>query len=157
MCSAGEVYVSTVEGRRYPFFATQWHPEKPPYEFSDNTIPHTRTAIDAAYATASLFVDVARLNSVSIPYHQQVKIVIENFDRHFIAAEDPLDEDEPLPDTLWFVPKPKHERKDPEEPPRPYDRAAVVVVVVEERQSEAPLIRKFGMKGDLGAAVFTQA
>ena len=26
-------YVSSAEHKRYPFTATQWHPEKPPYEF----------------------------------------------------------------------------------------------------------------------------
>ena len=117
----GKRYVSTVEGRQYPFFATQWHPEKPPYEFSDDTIPHTRTAIDTAYATASLIVDVARLNAQSSKYEEQVHAVIENYDRHFVAAEGPLDEEDPLPDTLWFVPQPRHPRKDPEEPPKEID------------------------------------
>jgi gamma-glutamyl hydrolase len=112
--TAGELYVSTVEGRHYPFLATQWHPEKPPYEFSDGTIPHTRTAIDAASLTASLLIDVARLNSHSVEYSEQVKLVIDNYDRHFIAAEGSLDEDDPLPDTLWFVPQPKNARTDPE-------------------------------------------
>jgi gamma-glutamyl hydrolase len=111
------LYVSTVEGRHYPFFATQWHPEKPPYEFSDKTIPHTRTAIDAASFTASLFVDVARLNSHSVEYPEQVKLVIDNYDRHFVAAEGKLDEEDPLPDTLWFVPKPENARTDPENYP----------------------------------------
>ena len=111
------MYVSTVEGIDYPFFATQWHPEKPPYEFSDKTIPHTRTAIDAASLTASLLIDVARLNGHSIDYPEQVKLVIDNYERHFVAAEGPLDEDDPLPDTLWFIPKPKNARTDPEDYP----------------------------------------
>jgi hypothetical protein len=38
-------YVSTIEHQRLPFFGTQWHPEKPPFEFSDDTIPHTHDAI----------------------------------------------------------------------------------------------------------------
>ena len=38
-------YVSTIEHQRLPFFGTQWHPEKPPFEFSDNTIPHSHEAI----------------------------------------------------------------------------------------------------------------
>lgn len=29
----GTVYVSSMEGKKYPFTGTQWHPEKPPYEF----------------------------------------------------------------------------------------------------------------------------
>ena len=30
----GVEYVSTIESKRHPFFGTQWHPEKPPYEFA---------------------------------------------------------------------------------------------------------------------------
>ncbi len=41
----GVEYVSTIEHQRLPFFGTQWHPEKPPFEFSDDTIPHTHDAI----------------------------------------------------------------------------------------------------------------
>lgn len=114
MYRAGELYVSTVEGRDYPFFATQWHPEKPPYEFSDKSIPHTRTSIDAASLTASLLIDVARLNLHSVEYKDQVKMVIDNYDRRFVAAEEVFDEDISLPDTLWFVPVPKNARSDPE-------------------------------------------
>ena len=38
-------YVSTIEHQWMPFFGTQWHPEKPPFEFSDDTIPHSHEAI----------------------------------------------------------------------------------------------------------------
>lgn len=118
MCSAGERYVSTVEHKDYPFFATQWHPEKPAYEFSDPTIPHSRTAIDAGYATASLLVDVARLSSHKVSYEHEVKLVVQNFVPHFLPAEGGQeDPEDPLPDTMWFIPEPKHRRKDPEPVP----------------------------------------
>jgi len=78
-------------------------------------MPHTRTAIDAAFATASLLVDVARLNSHRVPYDREVELVIDNYDRHFLPAEGGAeDPDDPLPDTMWFIPEPKHARKDPE-------------------------------------------
>jgi gamma-glutamyl hydrolase len=99
--------------------ATQWHPEKPPYEFADRTIPHSRTAIAAAAETAGLFVDIARLNAHSIPYQDQLKLVINNYERHFVAGEGPSDEDDPLPDTLWFIPEPRRAREDPESPAGP--------------------------------------
>ena len=38
-------YVSSAEHKRYPFFATQWHPEKPPFEFGMHEIPHTLEAV----------------------------------------------------------------------------------------------------------------
>jgi len=30
----GLEYVSTIESKHHPFFGTQWHPEKPPFEFA---------------------------------------------------------------------------------------------------------------------------
>lgn len=147
--AAGEAYVSTVEGIEYPFFATQWHPEKPPYEFSDETIPHSRAAMDAAGATAALLVDVARLNSRTLPYEDQVSTVIDNYDRHFVAAEGPLDEDDPLPDTLWFIPPPKKARPDPE----PVPEGLVERDDVEEEGIVAAVLGRAGLKGPLGSVL----
>ena len=43
----GIEYISTIEGKKYPFFGTQWHPEKPPFEFGipevSNTLWHCVT------------------------------------------------------------------------------------------------------------------
>ncbi|KAI8111716.1 hypothetical protein M9435_004215 [Picochlorum sp. BPE23] len=101
----GHEYVSTVEGRNMPIFATQWHPEKTPYEFSDKTIPHTRTAIDAAYASAQIFVETAKLNPEKIPYKDQVKLVIQNYEQVFIASDpEEVKSRDPLPDTVWMIP-----------------------------------------------------
>ena len=43
--SNGVEYVSSAEHKTYPFSATQWHPEKPPYEFGMQEIPHSLDAI----------------------------------------------------------------------------------------------------------------
>lgn len=76
----GIEYVSTMEGIKYPYFGTQWcvvcgkgkglypnknhrHPEKPPYEFSDRHIPHSRDAIGVSNHMAMQFIEVARLSS----------------------------------------------------------------------------------------------
>lgn len=56
----GTVYISTMEGKKYPFTGTQWHPEKPPYEFGDDAIPHTLDAILVSQHLANVFVDTAR-------------------------------------------------------------------------------------------------
>jgi len=101
----GELYVSTVEGRSMPVWATQYHPEKPSFEFSDPSIPHTRTSVDVGYFTAQLVVEVAKLNSHKVPYDQQVRSVIQNFDRVFVAADpEEVESRDPLPDTLWMIP-----------------------------------------------------
>ncbi len=42
----GAAYISTMEGRAYPFTATQWHPEKNPFEWTPSLhIPHTFDAV----------------------------------------------------------------------------------------------------------------
>jgi gamma-glutamyl hydrolase len=101
----GNLYVSTVEGINMPIFATQYHPEKPNFEFSDMTIPHTRTAGDVGYRTAQVFIETAKLNARQIPYADQVGIVIQNYERVFIAADpEEIKERDPLPDSVWMIP-----------------------------------------------------
>lgn len=38
----------------------QWHPEKPPTEFSDRTIPHSQDAVRVSQHLANVFVHLAR-------------------------------------------------------------------------------------------------
>jgi hypothetical protein len=54
----GKVYVSTVQAKRYPFIATQWHPEKNLFEFSSPSMPHSLPAKLLAQAFANQFVTV---------------------------------------------------------------------------------------------------
>jgi hypothetical protein len=54
----GRVYVSTVEAKRYPFVAMQWHPEKASFEFGRDTMPHSLYAKQLAQAVANQFVTV---------------------------------------------------------------------------------------------------
>ena len=40
-----------MESKRYPYTATQWHPEKNAYEWGDKLhIPHSRGAIEVTHA-----------------------------------------------------------------------------------------------------------
>ncbi|XP_075872204.1 gamma-glutamyl hydrolase [Nelusetta ayraudi] len=60
----GEVeFVSTMEAYRYPFYGTQWHPEKTPYVWTRPYIPHCGSAVRASFYTAAFFVDEARKNT----------------------------------------------------------------------------------------------
>jgi hypothetical protein len=59
----GVVYVSSAEHKRYPFTATQWHPEKPPFEFGMAEIPHTLDAVLVSQHLANVFVQNARRSS----------------------------------------------------------------------------------------------
>ncbi|KAG2439450.1 hypothetical protein HXX76_004805 [Chlamydomonas incerta] len=60
---SGAAYISTLEGRKYPFTATQWHPEKNAYEWTPHLhIPHTTEAIRMSQEVANFFASEARRN-----------------------------------------------------------------------------------------------
>lgn len=57
----GNEFVSTMEGRDYPFYLFQWHPEKSPYEWNEKyDVDHSPFAMLIASYCASFFVDEAR-------------------------------------------------------------------------------------------------
>ncbi|GIL44397.1 hypothetical protein Vafri_1876 [Volvox africanus] len=59
----GLEYISTMEGIKYPFFGTQWHPEKPPYEFGMDEVPHSLDAIRVSQHLSNVFMEHARQSS----------------------------------------------------------------------------------------------
>ena len=70
--SNGAVFVSTMEALEYPFYGTQWHPEKNNFEWSlgagyYTNIPHSYNAILASQATANFFLQEARKSSHYLP------------------------------------------------------------------------------------------
>ena len=62
--SVGRPFVSTIEAKRYPFFGTQWHPEKNNFEWGlklgPAAIPHGRDATAVSQYAADFFVQAAR-------------------------------------------------------------------------------------------------
>ena len=60
----GTHYVSTMEAKRYPVSATQWHPEKNAFEWSPKlNIPHDPVAVLVTQVVADTFVNKARKNA----------------------------------------------------------------------------------------------
>ncbi|KAJ4458932.1 putative Gamma-glutamyl hydrolase A [Paratrimastix pyriformis] len=60
---AGMRFVSSMEGKKYPIFAVQWHPEKNPYEWlEDSAIVHSDESVGAVGSLARTFVREARQN-----------------------------------------------------------------------------------------------
>jgi gamma-glutamyl hydrolase len=63
---AGREFVSSAEAKDAPIYTTQFHPEKPAYEFYPGyAIPHSDHAIHANAWTARFFVNESRKNSRS--------------------------------------------------------------------------------------------
>lgn len=62
-----EVFISTFEAQRYPFYAVAWHPEKNQYEFVYNAkhknIPHSTEAVQVSQYFANFFVNETRKSS----------------------------------------------------------------------------------------------
>ena len=53
-----------MEGIKYPFYATQWHPEKNSFEWTTALdIPHYPMSIDVTQYLSNFLVNQARLNS----------------------------------------------------------------------------------------------
>ncbi|KAM9332179.1 gamma-glutamyl hydrolase-like [Pholidichthys leucotaenia] len=73
-------FVSTMEAYNYPFYATQWHPEKNPYEWTKPFIPHSPSAIRTAFYIAEFFVSEARKNFHRFETKaEEVKALIYNY------------------------------------------------------------------------------
>eukprot|EP00043_Microstomoeca_roanoka_P016278 m.165583 g.165583 ORF g.165583 m.165583 type:complete len:327 (+) comp16427_c1_seq2:264-1244(+) len=76
----GRPFVSTIEGKTMPFYASQWHPEKNSFEFTPNeNIPHSALAIETCQLTANFFVNEARKSNHYYPPNQLNQDIIYNY------------------------------------------------------------------------------
>lgn len=63
----------------YPVYGTQWHPEKNPYEWTNNEpIPHTADAVAVAQYMANFFVGEARKCKHLYPFDRLMADAIWN-------------------------------------------------------------------------------
>lgn len=78
---SGVEYVSTIEHKKYPFFAVQSHPEKAAFVWiTFRDIPHSRNAIEIGQYYANFFVNECRKNlSKFHDLEMEKKLQIENF------------------------------------------------------------------------------
>lgn len=58
----GVEYISAVKFKKYPFYGVQFHPEKPVFEWLDETIPHCKLAVDISTQLSNMFVHECRRN-----------------------------------------------------------------------------------------------
>ncbi len=75
----GQVFVSTMEARNYPFYGTQWHPEKNNFEWSQNAdysnLNHSPNAVLASQATAGFFLSEARKSEHIFPESERDRLI----------------------------------------------------------------------------------
>ncbi|KAL7668063.1 hypothetical protein ACOME3_008781 [Neoechinorhynchus agilis] len=55
----GLPYIAYAEARRYPFYAFQWHPERPLFEWTRHGITHARESIKNGHFYVAQFIDEA--------------------------------------------------------------------------------------------------
>jgi len=64
----GLEFVSSMEGKEFPVFATQWHPEKNNFEWTRSIpTPHSMSAVRLSQAMANVFLSAARQSSHTFP------------------------------------------------------------------------------------------
>lgn len=81
----GDTFVSTVEGKRYPLYGFQWHPEKNAFEWSGH-INHSPQAIAAMQYMADFAVTEARKNQQSfVSPAAEYKTLIYNYCPRYTA------------------------------------------------------------------------
>jgi len=60
----GKTFISTMEGKKYPFYGTQWHPEKAEFEWKkDKKFNHSKDSIEFNSWTSRFFVSECRKNN----------------------------------------------------------------------------------------------
>lgn len=68
MDRVGRKFVSTVEGKQLPITGTQWHPEKPVFEWDPTeTMVHSFDSVRANLLTAQYFIGQTHANSRHFP------------------------------------------------------------------------------------------
>ncbi|KAH8364305.1 hypothetical protein KR084_005817 [Drosophila pseudotakahashii] len=76
----GKEFISTMEHKKYPFYGVQFHPEKPLYEFTKKSIPHTAAAVISGQFFADFFVTEARKSNQSFANAtEQARTLIYNY------------------------------------------------------------------------------
>jgi len=103
----GLEYVASAEHKRYPFFATQWHPEKPPFEFGMQEVPHTMDAILVSQHLANVFVEASRRSSHAFEsFEEELDDLIYNYKIYFSLKDESMEQSYDGPDSTYFFDNP---------------------------------------------------
>jgi len=88
--TSSKTFISTMEGIDYPFYALQWHAEKPLFEWNDwEDINHSTHGTRAMQYMADFFVAEARKNMHKFPSKSsEQKALIYNYPVTFTGPKD---------------------------------------------------------------------
>eukprot|EP01113_Clastostelium_recurvatum_P036048 TRINITY_DN5090_c0_g1_i3.p1 TRINITY_DN5090_c0_g1~~TRINITY_DN5090_c0_g1_i3.p1 ORF type:complete len:319 (-),score=58.44 TRINITY_DN5090_c0_g1_i3:41-976(-) len=87
---AGNPFVSMMEGHTYPFFSTQWHPERSLYEWlPSEAVNHSYQIVQISNYIVEFFVEQTRASTHAYPsYAAEQAAVIENYNPYFTGLQD---------------------------------------------------------------------
>jgi len=86
----GVEFVSSMEAKDYPFYATQFHPEKNIAGWSvvHPSVPHSREATSVSLYFSQFFVDIARKSNHAFPSREaEERHLIYNHQTYFVGNE----------------------------------------------------------------------
>jgi len=89
--SEGLEFISSIEAKNYPFYGTQFHPEKNTFEWTEHypNIPHTRGAVKVANYFADFFISEARKSSHRFPSRSaEEEYMIYNYSPVYTGGEE---------------------------------------------------------------------
>jgi len=87
----GKDFGSTMEARKYPFYATQWHPERVAFSWSPaEALDKSPEAVRAMYYVAQFFVTETQKNAHKFPsYTDEQNALIYNFNPTYTGDKGP--------------------------------------------------------------------
>jgi len=86
----GLEFISTLEAKHYPFFASQFHPEKNSFEWAYGypAIPHTKEAVHVGSYFTQFFMEIARQSTHRFPSRaDEEKHLIYNYSPFYAGEE----------------------------------------------------------------------
>ncbi|KAF7694887.1 gamma-glutamyl hydrolase [Silurus meridionalis] len=82
----GAVFVSTMEGKKYPFYGVQWHPEVNRFQWSPQySFPHSKNAVRLSSLLAEFFVNEGRRSSHHFSQQEESRALIYNYNPVYTA------------------------------------------------------------------------
>lgn len=82
----GEEIVALIEGKKYPIFASMFHPERPRFEWSAENVPHGLPAVYTSTYFSLFFVNEARRNQNTFSNLTELKtLLIYNYSPLYIG------------------------------------------------------------------------
>ena len=76
---SGSPFLAMIEGKKYPIFGCQFHPEKNMFEFTKTVYPHDESASRSSTYLSNFIVSLGRKNNNTFPEAELSELIIHNW------------------------------------------------------------------------------